>query len=288
MMDFKNFDFSNIELKLCFIAEKGENEGLFSYEFWFGNDIENFWGNDFEQKPASICNLLIPDNEDSFTKINVNSDQKLTLAEKSSVFSFQDAIDGCVSLAFIDADNYPVKFDFGEAFQNVKQKISNSDFMNIQDLNETCDFEDEYFTNSDDEHSADLSLDTEEEKLLFVRKINYSQEQKSIYKFYFGSDADKFKEANAWFGSKRASLYSPFNFQSNTYASSFSVTSDIPFDTAENQSEYSMNDAFNGFIALVSENLDNREYPDYRMILHFGDAKSYVKSCILKKKMEID
>lgn len=119
------------EIFLCFIRKIGENyDGNQIYDFYFTSDLENFWGDDFEQKPAGICNNLIP-YEDTYTEIKrVTLKFKLDLSQDQTCLSMQDVIDGCCALAWenIDDIEYPedgrIIFNFGEPLSEVENKIA--------------------------------------------------------------------------------------------------------------------------------------------------------------------
>ena len=50
-----------IEVRLGFIRLIGEEtDGYYRYEFIFTDNIDEFWGEDFEQKPCCLVNNLTP------------------------------------------------------------------------------------------------------------------------------------------------------------------------------------------------------------------------------------
>lgn len=104
------------------------------YEFLFGTEKQKevFWGEDFEQKPAGICNDLTP-MEDSFEDVRkIRVKFKLDLAKDSCCYSMSDCIDGVIALAWENIDNYDEyptdgRFivQFGESFEVVEDKLAN-------------------------------------------------------------------------------------------------------------------------------------------------------------------
>ena len=120
---------------LCFIKLIGkENEEQYIYDFYFSTTTDEFWGDDFEQKPAGICRELIP-YEDTYTEIKrIVINFKLDLAQEQTCFSLQDVIDGCCALGWENIDNseYPedgrIVFHFGEDYESVESKLIKRSF----------------------------------------------------------------------------------------------------------------------------------------------------------------
>lgn len=116
------------ELKLCFIKYVGEDfDGANIYEFLFTEDIDNFWGENFEYMPCCLCNELIPNKEDYTVSKRLKTHNKLNLIQESCCFSFQDAADKIVSIGFSydDNDKLIVNFMFGDDYSIVIDKINN-------------------------------------------------------------------------------------------------------------------------------------------------------------------
>ena len=117
---------------LCFIRLIGEeNDGYYRYEFIFTNDIDNVWGEEFDQKPACLVNNLIVDDE-FITEIHiVKMKIKLDLIQNNCCFSVSDCYDGIVSIAWQNLDDeteYPedgrIFFRFGETLEEVENKLA--------------------------------------------------------------------------------------------------------------------------------------------------------------------
>ena len=122
----------NETVYLCFIRLIGEeNDGYYRYEFIFTNDIDNVWGEEFDQKPACLVNNLMVDDE-FITEIHVvKMKTKLDLIQNNCCFSISDSYDGICSIAWENLDNeteYPedgrIFFKFGETLEEVENKLS--------------------------------------------------------------------------------------------------------------------------------------------------------------------
>lgn len=121
--------------KLCFIKYIGcDIDGYNQYEFLFTEKIDEFWGENFEYMPCCLCNELIPfDNSYELTK-KLKTKIKLCLIQNSCCFSYQDAIDQIVSIAYEDIseyDEYPENgrliLFFGDDYDDVINKLSDKE-----------------------------------------------------------------------------------------------------------------------------------------------------------------
>ena len=129
--DPRNYD----ELKdvfLCFIRLIGEeSDGFYRYEFIFTDNIDEFWCENADQKPACLINDIKPLDE-YVTEVHiVRTKIKLELIQDNCCFSVSDAMDGIVSLAWEDIsayDEYPqdgrIFFKFGESMEEVENKLA--------------------------------------------------------------------------------------------------------------------------------------------------------------------
>ena len=120
------------EVYLGFIKLIGEEtDGYYRYEFIFTDSPNEFWGEDWENKPASLVNDLKPSDE-YITEIRIIKTKiKFDLIQNNSCFSMQDCLDGCVAIAIenLDSyDNYPedgrLYFMFGEEMEDVERKLA--------------------------------------------------------------------------------------------------------------------------------------------------------------------
>ena len=91
----------NEELNLCFIKYVGTDiDELNTYEFLFTDKVDEFWGENFEYFPSCLCNELIPNSDDYCLVKTIKTDMVLSLVQNSCCFSYQDAIDGIVAIAY--------------------------------------------------------------------------------------------------------------------------------------------------------------------------------------------
>ena len=67
------------ELYLCFIKYIGKDiEEYNNYEFLFTDNIDTFWGENFEYMPCCLCDELIPNDDDFNTKKFLRTKLNLT------------------------------------------------------------------------------------------------------------------------------------------------------------------------------------------------------------------
>jgi hypothetical protein len=117
---------------LCFINLIGEDiDSNYTYEFLFTENLDDFWGDDFEQKPAGLCNNLSPIDGTFNTVIKTKIKFKLDLVQNNTCLSIQDCIDGVIALAWENIDEYEsypedgrIVFHFGDSFESVEDKLA--------------------------------------------------------------------------------------------------------------------------------------------------------------------
>ena len=120
------------EVYLCFIRLVGEeNDNYYRYEFVFTNNIDEVFGENFNQKPACLVNDLFVDEEYVSEIHIVKMKIKLDLIQDNCCFSMSDCYDGIISLGWenIDAyDEFPsdgrIFFKFGETLEEVERKLA--------------------------------------------------------------------------------------------------------------------------------------------------------------------
>ena len=125
-------DFNDDDLSLAFINYVGtEIDGLNQYELMFTLHPNEFWGENFNYKPAGICNGLTPDNSYIQKIVKIKTFINLDLIQNSGCFSMQDCMDGIVSLGYQSLeglDEYPedgrLYFMFGESYKDVERKLA--------------------------------------------------------------------------------------------------------------------------------------------------------------------
>ena len=120
------------EVNLGFIRLIGEeNDGYYRYEFIFTDNIDEFWGEEFNQKPACLVNNLAPSDE-YITEIHiVKMKIKLELLQDNCCFAYSDGMDGIISIAWEDISEYDefpddgrIFFRFGESLEEVENKLA--------------------------------------------------------------------------------------------------------------------------------------------------------------------
>lgn len=120
------------KINLCFIRLIGEeNDGYYRYEFIFTNNIDEVFGENFEQKPACLANNLMVSDEYIYEIHIVKMKIKLDLIQNNCCFSISDCYDGVIALAWEnmdDYDEYPeegrIFFRFGETLEEVENKLA--------------------------------------------------------------------------------------------------------------------------------------------------------------------
>jgi hypothetical protein len=127
------------EVRLGFIKLIGEeSDGYYRYEFIFTDNIDEFWGENFEYKPAGLVNGLLPDDKYISEIHIVKMKIKLDLIQNSCCFGFQDCTDGIIALAWENVDDYEeypedgrIFFRFGEALEEVENKLAMKSILMI-------------------------------------------------------------------------------------------------------------------------------------------------------------
>lgn len=119
---------------LAFVDYLGKSiEGEYIYRFDFTNNPDLVWGEYFNVAPTIIIPDLQPENEVIVKSARIKLDKPLNIAKKNGCFSMQDCFDGIISLAFTElteedtiyCNDEPLKFDFGETFDTVVEKLNN-------------------------------------------------------------------------------------------------------------------------------------------------------------------
>ena len=139
------------EVVLCFVKSVGTDiEGNNLYEFLFTEEPDTFWGDGFENMPASLRSGLTP-MEGSYSIVKtVKTSLKLCLATESCCHSMQDCIDGVIALAYEDIsryDEYPdegrLVLHFGDAYDDVELKLIKRE-IRLSDDDVNIDEEEEF------------------------------------------------------------------------------------------------------------------------------------------------
>jgi hypothetical protein len=117
---------------LCFVRLIGEEaDNFYRYEFVFTSDVDNVFGDNFDQKPACLCNDLMVSEEYVYEIHIVKMKIKLDLLQDNCCFSMSDGYDGIVSIAWENMDGYEeypqdgrLFFRFGETYNEVENKLA--------------------------------------------------------------------------------------------------------------------------------------------------------------------
>jgi len=107
---------------------KGDN----LYEFIFSDDVEDVWGESWENRPSN--GYPLPPELKYIKKVGVlrNTDVKLDLIQNSDFFCMIDAIDNVVALAWEPDEVMGKKrlvFRFGQSEQEIKNKLYERDLI---------------------------------------------------------------------------------------------------------------------------------------------------------------
>lgn len=111
------------------------------YEFIFTDNIDEFWGENFEVKPCGLCNNLMPDKRYITMTKTIKTDIKFDVVIKSNCFSMGDCMDGIIALAWEnidDYDEYPddrgrLFFRFGDNYSTVEKKLAIANILFEED-----------------------------------------------------------------------------------------------------------------------------------------------------------
>jgi len=124
-------------VNLIFVNGLGPNyKGDNMYEFIFSNDIIDIWDDTWESKPAN--GYPKPPKIEYIKKVGVlkNTSIEFELIQNSDFFSFTDAIDNVIALAWekeTDETDFSrtkrLVFKFGETEQEVKDKLYERDIV---------------------------------------------------------------------------------------------------------------------------------------------------------------
>ena len=122
---------------LCFIRSLGMNvEGNNVYELLFTDEIDEFWGEDFEFVPCGVINNLAPHESNYNSVYQFETDINLDLIINNGCFSMQDCIDNIVALGWQNLnglDEYPdegrLVFHFGDTFEEVSEKLADRNIL---------------------------------------------------------------------------------------------------------------------------------------------------------------
>ena len=111
-------------VKLGFIHLIGEEtDGYYRYQFIFTNNIDEFWGENFEQKPCCLVNGLMPNEEYIYEVHIVKMKIKIDLIQDNCCFGFQDCTYGIIALECDNMDHYDEYPEVGRIFFKVRETL---------------------------------------------------------------------------------------------------------------------------------------------------------------------
>lgn len=133
-------------MKLVYINELGPNfKGNYVYEFIFSKELEKIWGEEWDSIPAA--GKPQPPELEYIKKVGVLSREgiEFDLIQNSDYFSFTDAIDDVISLAWEKYSEEETQnetrlvFRFGEDKSSVQDKLYSRDL--ILNYNEETEYQ---------------------------------------------------------------------------------------------------------------------------------------------------
>lgn len=123
-------------------------------------------------------------------------------------------------------------------------------------------------------------IDKDNLKLVYVKPITDGKDYYE-YDFLF-SDTPDVVWGIDW-NDNAPNLCGDISPEPSTYNIVKRVKTILPFNVIQNNSCYSMEYAINRSVALSYINLEGlEEYPETRLVFHFGDSYSYVENELLK------
>ena len=129
-------------------------------------------------------------------------------------------------------------------------------------------------------------FDKDDLKLVYVKPITDGKDYYE-YDFLF-SDTPDVVWGIDW-NDNAPNLCGDISPEPSTYNVVKRVKSILPFNVIQNNSCYSMEYAINRSVALSYINLEGlEEYPETRLVFHFGDSYSYVENELFKMNMTLN
>lgn len=124
--------------------------------------------------------------------------------------------------------------------------------------------------------------------VVYVKNLGTEIDGTNIYHFYLSSNPDEVF-AEGWGDIPACNVPRKLiDLDESMYEHVVEVKTDIVLDLAQNCCCFSMQDSRDNIIALAYENLDNaEEYPDPRIIIHFGDNIDSVEEMFAKRDVAL-
>lgn len=112
------------KLYIVFAEKTGkDDDGNHFYRLLFSDNPDVVWGDNFNVTPAGVIPDLEPDSSSISKEFSLTVKQDLGTAVESTWFSFQDCIDGIISLLFDGKSEQIVNIPFGMEFGDVKSCV---------------------------------------------------------------------------------------------------------------------------------------------------------------------
>ena len=132
-----------------------------------------------------------------------------------------------------------------------------------------------------------LKVEGEEEGtqcVVYIRHIGDEIDGNKIYHMYLSSKPDEVF-AEGWGDIPACTVPRKLmDLDEDMYEHIVEIKGDIVLDLAQNCCCFSMQDSRDNIVALAYENLDNaEEYPDPRIIIHYGDNIETVENLFAKR-----
>lgn len=126
------------------------------------------------------------------------------------------------------------------------------------------------------------------QSVVYVKHIGTEIDGKNIYHLYLSSTPDDVF-AEGWGDIPACTVPRKLmDLDEDMYEHVVEVKTDIILDLAQNCCCFSMQDSRDNIVALAFENLDNaEEYPDPRIIIHYGDSMDDVEAMFAKRDVSV-
>ena len=123
-------------------------------------------------------------------------------------------------------------------------------------------------------------------KIIFIKPLNKNIQNQYEYEFLFSDDISMVYGQN-W-DHIPCSVCGDIPPEEGTYDLVKRVICDIKFDVAQENSSFSMQDCIEDIIALGWENvMEYDDYPDERLVIHYGEDYDVVEKKLLERNIEL-
>lgn len=124
--------------------------------------------------------------------------------------------------------------------------------------------------------------------VVYVKKLGIDIDGTNIYHLYLSNNPDE-AFGEGWGDIPACNVPRKLiDLDESMYDHVVEIKTDILLDLAQNCCCFSMQDSRDNIIALAYENLDNaEEYPDPRIIIHFGDSIDDVENMFSRRDVVV-